>query len=115
MPAIVKLDECRITNEAAWRPINGIRHVEKNRIDYLTWTQAKRLPIAPPTKLLTLTTRWSYGQPVSQVVHLGGSRQSSGTRSLHEAARLLTLVIYSCNEKHSPCTAVDPFLRPAIE
>ncbi len=36
-------DEGRITNEFAWRPVKGFPHVAKNRIDYLSWTQAKRL------------------------------------------------------------------------
>lgn len=36
-------DEGRITNEVAWRPVRGFPHVAKNRVDYLSWVQAKRL------------------------------------------------------------------------
>lgn len=36
-------DEGRITNEVAWRPVKGFPHVAKNRVDYLSWTQAKQL------------------------------------------------------------------------
>ena len=36
-------DEGRITNEVAWRPVKGFPYVAKNRVDYLSWAQAKRL------------------------------------------------------------------------
>ena len=36
-------DEGKITNDHAWRSVRGFPHVEKNRVEYLSWTQAKRM------------------------------------------------------------------------
>ncbi len=64
-------DEGRITNELAWRPIKGFRHVEKNRIDYLTWTQAKRLVDAARPDLRRLILAGLYtGCRVSELYRI---------------------------------------------
>jgi len=36
-------DEGKITNDHAWRSVRGFPHVEKNRVEYLSLTQAKRM------------------------------------------------------------------------
>lgn len=64
-------DEGRITNEVAWRPVKGFRHVEKNRIDYLTWTQAKRLVDAARPDLRRLILAGLYtGCRVSELYRI---------------------------------------------
>ncbi len=64
-------DEGRITNELAWRPVRGFRHVEKNRVDYLTWTQAKRLVDAARPDLRRLILAGLYtGCRVSELYRI---------------------------------------------
>jgi integrase/recombinase XerD len=77
-------DEGRITNEVAWRPVKGFRHVEKNRVDYLTWPQAKRLVDAARPDLRRLILAGLYtGCRVSELYRITAGDLMEGRMAIY--------------------------------
>lgn len=67
-------DEGRIRNDWAWRSVKGFRHVDKNRIDYLSWREAKALVDAAKPDLRRLILAGLYtGCRVSELYQIKAS------------------------------------------